>query len=278
VDGSLQDVVAQHAGLMSPGILNYRANDLRDWHYFSNRVCNSYELTGALGYQTTNAWSNADDTVVDNPVYPSVECCECCPLFDTIRISAHGIPIYQQLPQQFFQSYIPYTFGGYNVNTPEDCGLVMVNFCLYPGTYQPSGHVNVSRAREFYIKFFVNVDLANKGWDFTTGLVSGGFSGLTDTNLDLIVVASALNFLLISDGSAVKRVTARARCGFVRARGNAISCVTNESWINMIHSYLLVICEGVLLFIIENCIYNYSVTTAAFTYCNVGENGQRYTF
>jgi hypothetical protein len=29
----------------------------------------------------------------------------------------------------------------------------MMNFCLYPGTYQPSGHINVSRAREFYLQF-----------------------------------------------------------------------------------------------------------------------------
>ena len=37
--------------------------------------------------------------------------------------------------------------------TPEDEGAVMINFCLYPGTYQPSAHINVSRAREFYFNF-----------------------------------------------------------------------------------------------------------------------------
>ena len=29
----------------------------------------------------------------------------------------------------------------------------MVNFCLYPHSYQPSGHINVSRAREFYLDY-----------------------------------------------------------------------------------------------------------------------------
>lgn len=35
--------------------------------------------------------------------------------------------------------------------TPTDNGLMMVNFALHPGDYQPSGHFNVSRAREFYL-------------------------------------------------------------------------------------------------------------------------------
>jgi hypothetical protein len=30
----------------------------------------------------------------------------------------------------------------------------MITFNLYPGSYQPSGHVNISRAREFYIEFY----------------------------------------------------------------------------------------------------------------------------
>jgi hypothetical protein len=107
---------------------------------------------------------------------------------NTLTISAHGIPIYNQIPAQFFNSYIPYQFGGWNVSTPSDPGVFMINFCLYPGTYQPSGHINVSRAREFYL-------------GYTSSYVSS-----TQT-ADLVVVAVAINFLLISDGSAVLRYT-----------------------------------------------------------------------
>lgn len=111
----------------------------------------------------------------------------CRPTIDWVTIKAHGIPIYNQFPAKFYNAYLPYNYGGPNVRTPEDCGALMITFCLYPGTYQPSGHINVSRAREFYIEFATTsaIDSLNAG--------------------TLIVIASAINFLLISDGSAVLR-------------------------------------------------------------------------
>jgi hypothetical protein len=57
---------------------------------------------------------------------------------------------------------------------------------LVPRSYQPSGHLNISRARETYLKF-------------TTSYVSN------KTPADLLAVAVAINFLLITDGSAVLR-------------------------------------------------------------------------
>jgi hypothetical protein len=105
---------------------------------------------------------------------------------DTLQIQAHGINIFDVIGQAFFRDYETWTFGGANINTPEDEGAYLINFCLYPGTYQPSGHINVSRAREFHL-------------NFTSSYVSTG------SPADLIVVATAINFLLISDGSAVLR-------------------------------------------------------------------------
>jgi hypothetical protein len=105
-----------------------------------------------------------------------------------ITLTAHGIPIYNEFPAEFFNAYQPQHYGGYNVVAPEDPGLYMMNFCLYPGTYQPNGHINVSRAREFYLKYTSSV--------ITSAATSS-----------LVVYASALNFLLISDGSAVLRYT-----------------------------------------------------------------------
>lgn len=111
----------------------------------------------------------------------------CSPNISKLTIKAHGIPIYNDFPAGFFNSYIPYNYGGHNVRTPKDCGALMVTFCLYPGTYQPSGHINVSRAREFYLDYT------------TTAAIASGAAG------SLVIVASAINFLLISDGSAVLR-------------------------------------------------------------------------
>jgi hypothetical protein len=105
----------------------------------------------------------------------------CARTFDNLTIKAHGVPIYNDFPAGFFNSYTAYHYGGPNINTPEDCGLAFLPFCLYPGTYQPSGHINVSRAREFYLSWGSSVISAvNEG--------------------TLVVVASAINFLLISDG------------------------------------------------------------------------------
>lgn len=112
----------------------------------------------------------------------------CTKTLDTVTIKAHGISIYDLFPADFFNAYTPYHFGGTNINTPEDCGALFVPFCLYPGTYQPSGHINVSRAREFYLNYVSSV---------ITSSVEG----------TLVVIGSAINFLLISDGSAVLRLT-----------------------------------------------------------------------
>jgi hypothetical protein len=103
-----------------------------------------------------------------------------------LTVSAHGVPLYNNLPSAFFNSYVPYLYGGWNVKTPSDPGCFMINFCLYPGTYQPSGHINVSRAREFYLQY----DSTYVG---------------SSTPAELIVNAVAINFLLISDGSATLR-------------------------------------------------------------------------
>jgi Large eukaryotic DNA virus major capsid protein len=75
------------------------------------------------------------------------------PTITTITIQAHGVPLYNTIPAPFFNQYIPYTYGGQNVNTPYDVGAYMITFNFYPGSYQPSGHVNISRAREFYFAY-----------------------------------------------------------------------------------------------------------------------------
>lgn len=111
------------------------------------------------------------------------------PNITNISIKAHGIPIYNNFPGGFFNAYIPYNYGGHNLRAPTDGGAFLITFCLYPGTYQPSGHINISRAREFYIEYNTTPNIS-------------GTAGKSGT---LVIVASAINFLLISDGSAVLR-------------------------------------------------------------------------
>ncbi len=61
-------------------------------------------------------------------------------LMDRIGIKAHGVKIYDdEFTADFYSTYLPWRYGN-NVVTPEDTGAHMINFCLYPGEYQPSGH------------------------------------------------------------------------------------------------------------------------------------------
>lgn len=168
-------------------------NQYRDWHRMSlpvDRVMSSVanadatvmtDDTVAFDAVSIKHKTASSQEVVDNITFPSY-----VSTVNTLQLQAHGINIYDVYKQAFYRDYLPFTYGGDRLNTPEDPGAYLINFCLYPGTYQPSGHINVSRAREFYL-------------NFTSSYVS------STTMASLIVLASAINFLLISDGSAVLR-------------------------------------------------------------------------
>jgi hypothetical protein len=107
------------------------------------------------------------------------------PVIDMLSVVAYGITIFRATTESFYNSYLPYRFGTH-MNTPEDRGWYMINFNFYPGEHQPSGYINLSRAREFYLKY-------------TSSYIS-------QTNkVNLVVLSDAINFLLVKDGSAVLR-------------------------------------------------------------------------
>jgi hypothetical protein len=107
------------------------------------------------------------------------------PSIDTIAVDAHSITIFQRTDESFYNSYLPYRFGN-SMNTPKDRGWYMINFNYLPGEHQPSGHINLSRAREFFI-------------DYESRTIS------KDNRAELIVLSDAINFLLVKDGTAVLR-------------------------------------------------------------------------
>jgi hypothetical protein len=171
-------------------------NQARDWHRLTSLTDNVVDInTKSFGRASYDQSATVDLSVTALLAETTLECQSTverisypveAETLDSIKIEAHGIVLYQTLKSTFFRDYIPWHFGGINLNTPEDRGALMVNFCLYPGTYQPSGHINVSRVREFYI-------------EYASSVLSSTFTGT------LFVISSSLNFLLISDGSAVLR-------------------------------------------------------------------------
>jgi len=168
-------------------------NQYRDWHHLTRLQDNVLESTSnsrgdvmiddtlAFNAETEKHKTFSSQESAGRIVYPTYQ-----ETVDLVNLKAHSIVIFNNFSTTFFRDYQPYNFGGTNIVTPEDKGALMMNFCLYPGTYQPSGHMNISRAREFYI-----------GWSSTYITAS--------TPVDLIVHAIAINFILISDGSAVLR-------------------------------------------------------------------------
>lgn len=148
---------------------------LDNWHSFGQ----AHAVTNGI---TFNAADDSDLNVQYNKLLPVVQ---------TVSFSAHGIPLYNDMPAILLNQYIPWAYGN-GINTPTDPGAYCVTFNLYPGVYQPSGHINISRAREFYIKF-------------SNAVSAGRNLGSAITNADFVASARALNFLLISDGSAVLR-------------------------------------------------------------------------
>jgi hypothetical protein len=104
---------------------------------------------------------------------------------DSLQIVNHGVILYDVTPFEFYSDYIPYNYGN-NISAAEDPGLCMITFNLYPGSYQPSGHFNFSQARETYL-------------NFTAHTISPG------NPANMIIVAIAINFLLIAEGTCVLR-------------------------------------------------------------------------
>ena len=110
------------------------------------------------------------------------------PTVRSIKLTAAGVNIIDDFPQAILSKYMPLNYGCNTIVAPSDPGLMFLNFALHPGLYQPSGHFNFSRCREFQLQVF--------GTIFSNTL-QGQF----------IIEVSTMNFLLISDGSAVLRYT-----------------------------------------------------------------------
>jgi len=160
----------------------------RDWHRLTHVVPAYTDLPSlaeapitASGQLTSQAaWSSTIHAVVPDQYYMPV------PTIDSMALTSHGIVIFDNFSDTFFNQYMPFHYGGTALCTPDDVGALFVNMALFPRSYQPSGHLNISRARETYLKW------------------SSSYISSTSP-VDFIIVAVAINFLLITDGSAVLR-------------------------------------------------------------------------
>jgi hypothetical protein len=176
---NIKDATPGTSGLVTAG----NQNQWRDWHRLTRMVdasCDSVITSYTPnGLQMSSSGSQVAPVMPDQYFLP-------VPTVDTMSLTSHGIVIFDGFCDTFFNQYLPFHYGGPALVTPDDPGALFINMALFPRSYQPSGHLNISRARETYLKF-------------TTSYVSN------KTPADLLAVAVAINFLLITDGSAVLR-------------------------------------------------------------------------
>jgi hypothetical protein len=182
----------------------YNTNAWRDWHRMTKQInslpsstlLSNHYSQGVSEYGTPSAvpgtsevplLPNTSNVTITQEAVNSVQYWLPVPTIDTMSITSHGIQLFDHLPAPFYNTYMPYNFGTPMMNTPEDLGVMFVTFALYPGNYQPSGHLNISRARETYVN------------------ITSTYVSQTNGKVTFIAVAIAINFLLISDGSAVLR-------------------------------------------------------------------------
>lgn len=162
-----------------------------DWHrltYFVKANCDDassvqiQQVTGALSPSNV---SSATQIIPQHYYLP-------VPTIDQLSLTSHGIVIYDNFQDLFYNAYTPFNYGGPSLVTPDDPGALMINMCLFPRAYNPSGHLNISRARETYI-------------NWTSSYVT------STSPADLVVVGIAINFLLITDGSMGHNRSMRVR-------------------------------------------------------------------
>jgi hypothetical protein len=113
-------------------------------------------------------------------------------IVQSLRVHIGDINIYPTMPAFFFNDYMPIRYHKNSaVCSPYDNNMFLITFCLYPGTYNPSGHFNMSINRDMYIEYVMNEygDLLN---DPTNGI-----------SYEMVICMSALNFL-IRDGDSIR--------------------------------------------------------------------------
>jgi hypothetical protein len=204
MDTAVHDIFAKHFGfslirvhkrqlaILNSSSNSYKLNELKwpiETMYIAFRPSANKELSqywhkNSVLTQTDISVPVSNATTVSiNQVHLQKE----SPSISTLGLSAYGISIFEDTLASFYSGYMPYRWGK-SVNSPEDAGWFMMNFNLKPGENDPSGHINVSRAREFYL-------------EYTSDYIS------RTNEVELIVLADALNFFLIKDGTGVLRFT-----------------------------------------------------------------------
>lgn len=126
-------------------------------------------MTGTDNMNTWNLNSNLTRTLIPTPVMHdptntntyvlgsnSIIYNDEAPVVSELGLMADNISIFHQKSSLFYNSYLPYQYG-LHISTPADKSTYMFTFNFDPNSYQPTGYLNLSKIRRFYIYYKSNV-------------------------------------------------------------------------------------------------------------------------
>ena len=166
---------------------------------------NKFKIDCSLNYEN-----------IELNTFDSISYREYNPIIDSISLISQDVKLMDNFPYRFYTQYIPWK---YNIDCEENTdnpliseklsskshiqknteGLSMISFALYPGNSQPSGYINVSRAKDFYISYNSSIIGTPTNWWSNKNCKYNKPQG------NLYVSAIALNFLLIENGNYILR-------------------------------------------------------------------------
>lgn len=110
----------------------------------------------------------------------------------TFGVQVYAVDMFRSTASTFFSDYLPFQYGGQNIRSNDDAGIMFVNFTLTPGSEQPGSYINTSRAREFFVNYTSP----------TVGSVNSAGATIAGT---AYAQGSAMNFILQTEGSVTIR-------------------------------------------------------------------------
>jgi hypothetical protein len=168
---------------------NYRLNILSGSGYNTfNTQENTFKVIAYDGVNTFTVdrpWPKQPDTTTQFELFTQVVAINSVtyykesPVVKTIALNAHGIEIYSEMIERFYNNYLINSFD--NFSNPFDMGIYLMSFCRDPLKNNPSGSLDFSITRECYL-------------EFKSDAIS------SDYPVDVLILGKAINFILMDKG------------------------------------------------------------------------------
>lgn len=178
---------------------NLTTNPQRNWWKFSYNVetiGNSYAQSNSLlASGMYNATVGTGEFYVQQRSLASAQRIVYdieAPTIVNFSVSLQTIVLYENQNAAFYNAYLPFALGGKNIRGPAESSTLFIPFTFTAGSNDElGGHVNLSRSREFTIKFTSNIigsgNVVSSGVFHSVGIV--------------------INFWIVSSGNLYLRFT-----------------------------------------------------------------------